>query len=467
MSSYNIKEFGAQGNGTIKDTRAIQCALDTCTQNGGGTVLVPAGIYLCGTLYLHDNTTLHLDSGATIQGSPNLADYNPDDAYPQNAFCKEENWTGAHLLIALEAHHVALTGTGTIDGNSAAFLEPSRSGLPEFTIKDRRPGQMICFVECTHVTIRDVSLNRAPSWTLFLHGCEACSLSGIRIFNPRGTPTGDGLDIDCCRDVTVSNCIIRSSDDSITLRGNNARLKNSDRPCENVVISNCLLSSDTCGIRVGVGDGLIRNCQVDNCILTDCRTGIHMISSYAANFTGGDKKGCSIEHIAFSNLTITAKIPIWILSGESRTATIRDISFSHLRIFARMGGFIAGALPGLISDLHFTEINLDFAEPDLGLLPDDHITSNLREWDLLEARLPYGLYLLNLNRVSFHHFALRLATGPANPLIPIQTNACQAITFNHLSLETPSSISPEQAIQYRNGSSPKMTDSYLNDRPLI
>lgn len=466
MNPYDIKSFGAKGDGIAKDTRAVQSALDACAQSGGGTVLVPPGIFLCGTLYLRDHTTLHLEAGATIRGSPDLADYNADDAYPQNGFCKEENWTGAHLLIALEARQVALTGQGTIDGNSAAFFGPPLHNRPGFSIKDRRPGQMICFVECTHVTIRDVSLVNATSWTLFLHGCESCIVSGIRISNPRGTPNGDGLDIDSCRDVTVSDCIIRSSDDSITLRGNNAGLKQPNRACENVVVTNCLLSSGTCGIRVGVGDGIVRNCRVSNCVMTDCRTGIHMISSYAAGFEGGDKKGCTIERIAFSNLTLDAKMPFWILSGDSQTAAIRDISFSHLRISARMGGYIAGSRPGLISDLLFSDLDLDFTEADLPPLPRERLAPNLREWDFLENRLPFGIFLLNAHRVTFRHLFLRVAEGPLPHLIPVGADNCQTVCFDHPSLEIPNPSSPARMIDCLRGATPRIVNGLLNSKPF-
>ncbi len=435
MPLCNVKDFGARGDGTGRDTRAIQGALDRCARDGGGTVIVPPGLYVCGTLYLRDGTNLHLEAGATLRGSPDLADYNADDAFPQNASCPEENWTGAHLLIALEARQVALTGLGTIDGNGAAFFGPPLPNQPGFSIKKRRPGQMICFIECVQVTIRDVSLVNATSWTLLLHGCESCVVSGLRISNPRGTPNGDGLDIDSCRDVTVSDCIIRSADDSITLRGNKARLKNPHRACENVVVTNCLLSSGTCGIRVGVGDGLVRNCRVSHCVLTNCRTGIHMISSYAAGFKGGDKIGCSMERIAFSHLTLDAKMPFWILSGDSHSATVRDISFSNLRLSTRMGGYIAGAQPGLISRLRFSDIDWDLNEPDLPLLPTDRLTANLREWDFHEHRLPYGLYLLNLDQVDFRDLTLRLTDRSA--LTPIGADHCRAVRFRHLALERP------------------------------
>lgn len=466
MIYHDIRRFGATGDGLAKDTRPIQDAIDACAQSGGGTVIVPAGTYLCGTLYLRDHTTLHLEPGATIRGSPDLADYNTDDAYPQNLSSKEENWTGAHLLIALEARHVALTGMGTIDGNSAAFFEPPQPNRPGCSIKTQRPGQMICFVECSHVTIRDVHLINAPSWTLFLHGCESCVVSGIRIFNPRGTPTGDGLDIDSCRDVTVSDCIVRSSDDSITLRGHNARLKKPNRACENVVISNCILSSGTCGIRVGVGDGIVRNCRVSNCVLTDCRTGIHMISSFAARFEGGDKKGCTIERIAFSDLTVDAKMPFWILSGDSRTASIRDVSFSRLRVSARMGGYIASSRPGLISDLHFSDIDLDFLEPDLPPLPRERLAPNLREWNFLAHRLPFGIFLVNAHRVAFRHLSLSVAEGPSPRLIPFGMDTCQAVVFDRASLELPGHPPPGPVLDCPRGEPPRFLNGLLNGQPL-
>ena len=120
---YDVRTFGAKGDGTVKDTAAVQRALDECAKTGG-KVFVPAGTYLIGSIYLGDNTELHLEEGATLLGSPDLADYNEPDAYPQNWGSPREGWSAKHLILAIEKKNVSLTGKGVIDGNGRAFFDP-------------------------------------------------------------------------------------------------------------------------------------------------------------------------------------------------------------------------------------------------------------------------------------------------------------------------------------------------------
>ena len=149
--AYDVRAFGAKGDGVAKDTAAVQRALDACAGTGG-RVVVPPGTYLIGSVFLGDATELHLEKGATLLGSPDLADYNAPDAYPQNFGSKNEGWSAKHLILAIEKKGVSITGRGTIDGNGRAFF----ADKPEFrgkvswrdggiNAKDRkhqgRPGQ--------------------------------------------------------------------------------------------------------------------------------------------------------------------------------------------------------------------------------------------------------------------------------------------------------------------------------------
>lgn len=122
-TGYNILEYGAVPGGSKINTKAVQAAVDACAENGGGRVLVPAGTFLTGTIFLKDNVELHLAAGAVLKGSPDLADYNADDCIPQNRVFAAEQVTGGHLIIAAEVRNVSITGPGTIDGNVFAFLD--------------------------------------------------------------------------------------------------------------------------------------------------------------------------------------------------------------------------------------------------------------------------------------------------------------------------------------------------------
>ena len=201
---YPVTEYGAVGDGTHNDTGALQNAIDACSAQGGGQVLVPRGTYRTGTLYLRDNIDLHLGAGSIIRGSTDRTDYNSDDAFPESQAWPAENVTGAHLIVAHSVCNISITGFGTIDGNSSAFFDPMapyehddsyRAPRRMFSVKDWRPGQMVWLCRCRNVAVRDVTLRDAPYWTLLFLGCEDVHVRGLTITNPPQTPNGDGVGI--------------------------------------------------------------------------------------------------------------------------------------------------------------------------------------------------------------------------------------------------------------------------------
>lgn len=360
----DIRHFGAVGDGQSPATAAIQEAIDACHESGGGTVLVPAGTYITGTIFLKSHVALHLSAGARLVGSTRREDYNEDDVFPENPVFSREDVTGAHLLIAYREHDVAITGEGTIDGNGAAFFEslPAdevtdsyQSMAPKFEVADWRPAQMVFFCRCQNVSVSGVSLVNSPYWTLFLLGCEGVHISRLHVSNPPQTRNGDGIDIDCCRDVTVSDCIVHSGDDALTLRAYSSLLGDEPQPCENVAISNCVLTSATCAIRVGVGSGTIRNCSICNMVVNETRTGINMISRYSESHTG-----VTIEDIHFSNFVMDTIVPINVLLGDAAQppAAVRDISFSHIHATGRQGSYLGGNDEHTITGIRLHDVHL-------------------------------------------------------------------------------------------------------------
>jgi polygalacturonase len=163
-----------------------------------------------------------------------MDDYNSIDAYEQNFSVLSEQWVGKHLILAIECKNVALTGTGTIDGSADAFMgdlefksvHTWRKGIRFAKDKEKlRPGQLICFVECERVLVENITLTNYPCWGCFLHGSEYVTVRGVKVFNPDTYANTDGIDIDSCRFVTVSDCNIHTGDDGITVRGATKRLK--------------------------------------------------------------------------------------------------------------------------------------------------------------------------------------------------------------------------------------------------
>lgn len=362
---FNVRDFGATGDGINKDTAALQETINACHDAGGGTVFLSAGRYLCGTLYLKSNVELRLVAGAHILGSPDQEDYNEENNFPENQAFTSENVTAAHLIIAYRQDNISITGQGTIDGQSSQFFEPLPEGETatyrhksgNFPIKKWRPGQMIFFCRCTNVRMNDVRLFNSPYWTFFLLGCTDVQIRGLLIENPPATANGDGIDIDCCKNVTVSDCIIRSGDDSLTVRGNPRLLGDGDWTCENIVVTNCILNTPCNAIRIGVGDGRIRNVLFNNISIPQASRGISIVSLYRK--TENSRHGTCIEDIHFSHFFINVDVPFTLGAGHEShpPAAIRDISFHDFRIIAWAGSQFAGTPETPIENLRLQNID--------------------------------------------------------------------------------------------------------------
>ncbi len=352
---YNILDFHAVADGVTVNTGAIQAAIDCCAGNGGGTVLIPSGVFVTGTLFLGNNVELHLSHGAVLKGSIALDDYNDEDAYPQNFHSNAEQWNGKHLICAVGCENVAITGSGIIDGSAAAFYdEPMplgsycwKYGLALAKDKERlRPGQAVCFIECKNVRVSDITIRNVTCWACFLHGCEHVQLRGIRICNPNTAANTDGIDIDCCAYVTVSDCIIRTGDDAIAIRCDAKRLL-TPRACEYVTVSNCVLSSASSAFRIGVGVGQIRHVRVSDIVITEASSAFTFNTSFNGN-------GCAeIEDVHFSH--ISADNICYPLQIYAKPGYVCGVTFDNIRISAVAGAEVLGNVSDFVmrnTDIH-------------------------------------------------------------------------------------------------------------------
>ena len=337
---FDVRDFGARCDGIAKDTAAIQRAVDAAAA-GGGEVLLPAGTYLSGSVSLKSGVDFHLAEGAVLKASPDPADYNAADAFPQNRASprRGDNQSGGHLLFAAGAEGVSITGPGRIEGNAAAFLRmPDGSHPPTKHDIPWRPGQMVCFAECRNVAIRDVELADAPYWSCFLHGCEDVTVENARIHTVRAPHAynGDGLDIDCCRRVRVRGCDISTADDALTLRADPARLL---RPgdCADVTVEDCTLSSDCNAIRLGVGNGEVRDASFSGISIRGSRTAVNAVGSWARG-----ERGCDIRRVSFDRLDVEARTFCHIYYKFATGSVFEDIAFRRVR------GKVAG--PSRIDD---------------------------------------------------------------------------------------------------------------------
>lgn len=358
----NVMDYGAKGDGKTLDTAAFQKAIDA-----GGMVYVPEGSYKIGSLYLKSNGGLHLAAGSVLTASHNREDYNADDFCPQNRVFSSEWVTGAHLINAIEQENITIEGQGTIDGQGRFWMNESNTinGYPhvedlDYAPNSERPAQMIFLCECKNIHISGVSIVNGPYWHLFLHGCTNAVLHGLKISGDRPRWTNDGIDLDCCSCVTVSDCIIDVGDDALTLRGYDEPLKEK-RACEKITVTNCVLRSHRdYGIRIGVGAGIIRNCVISDCdIEAPNNCGLGIMGRWCPETT----LATSVENLSCRGLNIRSNRPLEIVLAFGETPLpnechIRNISLSDLTLFSNLGIRILGFVDEHIKNVSLSNISL-------------------------------------------------------------------------------------------------------------
>ncbi len=274
----NVVDFGAPRNGRDPDTAAIQAAIDACGAAGGGTVYFPPGRYYSGGLVLRSGVHLHLEAGATLFGSTRLDDF-PITIPKFRSYT--DNYTERSLLFAEGLDNIGLHGRGAIDGRGAAFDGPHKV----------RP-YMIRFISCRNVSVTELTIRNSPMWVQHYLDCDGVLIHGITVHS-RVNRNNDGIDIDCSRHVSISDCRISSDDDAIVLKSTAAR------PTANVAISNCLLSSRSNAFKLGTeSNGGFQNIVLSNCSMYDTR-----LSGIALELVdGGVLDGVSVSNVVMRDV---------------------------------------------------------------------------------------------------------------------------------------------------------------------
>lgn len=319
---YNIRDFGAQGDGATLDTAAVQAAIDACHRDAGGTVLVPAGDFVVGTLELKSNVTLHLATQGRLLGSPKPEDYHAGQGIPTSN-------GNIVLLGGADLENITIEGNGTIDGNGLKFWTgkgdntgPGQGGRDGYF---ERP-HLIVFSRCKNVRLRDVFLTASAYHCTRILNCERVWFDGVRIFN-RVNKNNDGFHFNNCQFVHVVNCDVKCQDDACALFGSN----------QWVTVTNCTFSTRWSIFRFGGGQA--ENITISNCVIYDTYGSVVKMACRAGN---------RFENISFSNLimkNVTGPITLGLQSRRSPPAgtpaspsatppakgILRNIAFNGIR----------------------------------------------------------------------------------------------------------------------------------------
>lgn len=431
--TFNIKDYGAIGDGKTLNTKAIQKAIDACHQQNGGTVIIPAGVFICSTLELKSNVTLHVTAGGKLLGSPKREDYTAGKGVPPGN-------GNIVFLYAVNASNVSIEGKGIIDGNGLAFYNgkgdntgPGQRGIGG---NFDRP-HLAVFYQCTDLTLRDTKLLASAYHCVRLLQCKHIHIDGIYIYN-RVNKNNDGFHFNSCEYVHMINCDVLCQDDACALFGSN----------KFVTITNCSFSTRWAIFRFGGGQS--QNITITNCL-------IYETYGCAIKISAG-KAG--IENLSFSNITmrnVTGPIGIGFSGGEG--AFIRNVTFNNIRatVVAQPVphpdihfelNFKEGEKNSCITlnamgshyleNISFTDVHVKYAgggtaEQAKKVVPEI-AAEYFGVWDQLPGGPPaYGLYARNVKRLTLQNVRFEHELPEARPAIILDNVEDAAI--NGLSIQ--------------------------------
>lgn len=306
---YNVFDFGAKSDTMILSTEAFNKAIDACHNTGGGVVVVPPGTYKSGTIFMKDNVELRLEMGATILASTDHTDF---PRLPQPGYRSQKDPGGWFALIYAEgATNIAITGGGTINGNGAR--QQARCELLGGD-RDGRPRNLL-FISCKQIKVEGIKMLNSGIWNQHYLDCEDVLVDKIHVYN-HSNRNNDAIDIDGCRRFVLSNSVLDSDDDGITLKSTGSRAT------EDVVITNCIVSSFCNAIKAGTeSTGGFRNITISNCIIKPSRSKVLPIfNTSPKGITAISLEivdGGIMEGITISNITIEGtECPLYIRLGN-------------------------------------------------------------------------------------------------------------------------------------------------------
>jgi len=429
-ASLNVRDYGATGDGRVLETPVLQAAIDACSRQGGGMVFFPAGKYLTGTLFLHNNIIFHLDAGATLLGSENPEDY----PVVRHRWEGAEQSTYAPLITGRDLKNVTLAGRGVVDGQGEIWWRRFREKALDYP----RP-RLISFVDCENILIEGITLVNSPSWTINPVRCSNLNVRGVTIINPPDSPNTDGINPDSCQHVRISDCYVSVGDDCITLKaGSEGEHPDQRAPCRDIAIANCTLAHGHGGVVIGSEmNGGVQNVVISNCTFNGTDRGIRLKSRRG--------RGGTVEDIRASNLIMTdvlCPLTMNLYYGcgawgdpmvsdkqpqplDEGTPRIRRIHLSHVtaRGVKYAAGFVYGLAEMPVEEISLSDISITLSEGTEAGYPEMA--------DGLELMQRAGFFLRNVRGLTLQNVEISGQAGPAFRLADIEggtISACSSST---------------------------------------
>ncbi len=313
-----ITNFGAIADGKTNNAVAIQKLIDKVSTSGGGRVIIPPGNFMTSTLFLKSNVELHLSLGARLLGPTNRFDYPKMEGRPG-------------IIMAKNQHHIAVTGSGIIDGQGAELMldifKKLRAGemMQDSIWLVKRPTgrtMILNFESCTGVTVSGVTLKDATDWVQDYVACDSVYINGITV-QSTAYWNNDGLDITDSKNVHITNCFINSSDDGICLKSNNP-----NNISENIFIDSCTIRSSANGLKFGTAStGVYKNVKVRNLIIYDTYRSAIAIESV----DGGSMEQIDIQNVVAKNTGNAIFIRLGHRNASGKVGMLKNIYIANIK----------------------------------------------------------------------------------------------------------------------------------------
>jgi len=384
QSYYNVINYGAKNDSSVKCTKAIAAAIAAASKKGGGTVYFPAGKYLTGPIHLKNNITVFIDAGAEVSFSNDFDDYMP---FVESRFEGEDVMSFSPLFYAYKAENISIVGRGKINGNGKKWWDAIlnyKEGQPKTKwqvaaeaanknmIQPDDLGQLKSWIlrppfiqpmYCRNVLVQGITIVNSPFWTVNPEFCENVTVDGVTINNPH-SPNTDGINPESCKYVHIANCHISVGDDCITIKSGKdkpGRLKAA--PAENYTITNCTMLAGHGGVVIGSEmSGDVRKITISNCVFDGTDRGIRIKT---ARGRGGVVEEVRVSNIVMKNIkqqavvldmqyTKTSPEPV-----SERTPRFRNIHLSNITAQTAQAIYINGIAEMPVEDVTFNDIQFD------------------------------------------------------------------------------------------------------------